>query len=405
MNFSINPARRISDPGAPELRLDVTIVVGVAWLIALVVATQVGGQWGELAVLGAWMVVGELLAVQLMDGTSFSLATGLLLPLIVVTGPLGVAATAGAAAALAAPARRPRSIRVVGTNIATRVTSGLVACGAYRVVMRSTGGTGSAAMLGALVAAAGALFIVELGFRYADQREPLEKDGGYAAALAVGASGLLTAVGLRGIDGVGAMGLWAVPVFAVPALSARWAFGRLHAIRRTYDQTVDVLSAVPEMGGRVRPGHSKRVASLSLDIARLVELPRAAMVDLERAALLHALGSVTLDDEEGEAPATPAQIATATYEVLQDETPLSGPASLVAGIAGRPLVDGDQLAGEILRAATAYEALAGGDPTRWRAAVGVVTSGRECRDRRVLAALARVVSRRALAGKGAGVHS
>ncbi|HLF99850.1 MAG TPA: hypothetical protein VI916_05225 [Acidimicrobiia bacterium] len=408
MNLSVSPPRRVSDPGAPELRLDVAIVVAAAWLLAVAVAVRVGGGWGETAVIGAWMLVGELLTVQLDEGDAIPLSHGLMLPLAVVTGAAGVVLVVGSIVLLAAAVQTPRSLRRAATGVVMRVVSALAAWGAYRGVVGVTGVHRPATALAALVAAGAALLVVEVIIRRLHDESSFGRAGGYTAVLAIGASGILMALGLHGVDGRGAMGLWAIPVFAVPALSARWAFGRLHAIRRTYDQTVQVLSVVPEMGGRVRPGHSRRVADLALDMADLLEVPRGGAVDLERAALLHALGSVTLDDGQVQVMPTPEEVATATFGVLRDETRMSGPAGLVAGMAGEPVAADDQLAADILRVAAAYETFAGGDPARARSAFGALAgspatsargrsaSGRG--DHRVLAALARVVARRSAVG-------
>lgn len=407
MNLSVAPPRRLSDPGAPELRLDVAILVAAAWVLAVMVALRVGGAWGETAIIGAWMLVGELLTVQLDEGDAIPLSHGLMLPLAVVTDAAGVALVVGSIVLIAATVQTPRSVSRAATSVVTRVISALAAWGAYRSVVGVTGTHRPATVLAALVAAGAVLLVVEVAVRRLHDESSFGRAGGYTAVLAIGASGLLMALGLHGVDGRGAMGLWAIPVFAVPALSARWAFGRLHAIRRTYDQTVQVLSVVPEMGGRVRPGHSRRVADLALEMAALLEVPRRDAVDLERAALLHALGSVTLDDAQVRVMPTPEEVATATFGVLRDETRMSGPAGLVAGMAGEPVAADDQLAADILRLAAAYEALAGGDPSRARPAFSALAasapdprgrhgSGRG--DHRVLAALARVVAHRSTVG-------
>lgn len=403
MNISIAPPRRVGDPGAPRLRADVLGALSVAWGAAIATAVLSHGRWADLAVLGATLVGAELLEMQLTDGTSLPLSPALLLPVAVAGDPGPIALTVAFAAVLVTPTRRPVSFAAVAGTVAARLAAALAAWASYRAVTALAPADRPASVLGSLVVAATAVLIVELGVRRVRREESFAAAGGYSAFFAVAASGLLTAVGYAGVDGRGAMGLWSVPMFAVPALSARWAFGRLHAIRRTYDQTIHVLSAVPEMGGRVRPGHSRRVADLSLDVGRMLGLPRRALADLERAALLHALGSVTFDEADlAPVPPPPRELAGATVGVLGDEEHLSRPAGLVAKMAGEPvdLHEEDALAAEVLKMAAAYETVAGGDPSRARMAfeVASVPGGG---DRRVVLALARVVTHRTLTGRRA----
>ncbi|MBI2169951.1 MAG: hypothetical protein HYU28_10725 [Actinobacteria bacterium] len=411
-HISVSPARRVSDPGAPRLRADVSLVLALAALVAVTVALTTTGDWGRVAALGAALVVGELLVVELMDETTLPLSLMVLVPLVAEAGLaptlLATAGATGAAAILARHASLRSWASTVGARTTTAAAAWAVFWGADRLLR---GGGGLAASALPATAAAASLLALVLAERRLRRAGSFHGARGHGAFFAVAASGVLTAIGSAGVDGRGGMGLWALVVFAVPALSARWAFGRLHAIRRTYDQTIDVLSVVPEMGGRARPGHSRRVAELCVDTGRMLGLSAPALEDLERAALLHALGSVTFDDHDP--PGTsrgPREVAGATVGVLADEERLSRPAGLVAGMAGEPvtLTDEELLAARVLRAAASFEEVAGGDPSRARLALATTIelggsarpsgrpSAQDGTDRRVVAALARVVTRRAL---------
>lgn len=392
MNVSIDAPRRVSDPGAPLPRPAVAIPVTLAWVTAVATAMFVGGGWGGVAVVGAALVVAELLTVELLDGTRLSLGDSVLLvALPVATGPEYALVVAGALL-LVLPARRdPRRAMTVTLRRA------VVASAAYGGW--SLAGLGAGGRLTALGGAALAVLGAHLLVRRLRNDGSFREAGGFAAWFAVSATGALMALAVEGTERTGGgMGSWGLIVFSVPVLATRWAFGRLRAIRSTYEQTIRMLSSIPEMGGRVRPGHAKRVAALATALGRELGLSRETVVDLERAALLHSLGHVTLDDPEvRDRPVRADEVARATADVLLQDTGLEQPAELVAAMArsGRPDPDPTSdgyLAAHVLRAAAAFEETAGGDPSRTRLAVASMASaGPDVHDTRVMEALDRVV--------------
>ena len=82
------------------------------------------------------------------------------------------------------------------------------------------------------------------------------------AWLAIASSGMLMAIGYRGVDGHGQVGIWGPLLFSTPLLAAWYAFERLDSATRAYRQTIEALAMAPEFGGIVPPGHSQRVAAL-----------------------------------------------------------------------------------------------------------------------------------------------
>lgn len=411
LHLSVAPPRRVSDPGAPRLRADVTAILLAAVGGAVATAWAAGDAWVEVAAIGAAIVVAELLAVRLADGTQLPLSYALAFPLSVVTAPAPAAATVCAATLLAAFAQRERPALDRARSVFERTLAAMSVVAVVQAVPGVLPMTDTGSRLVSLLAGALALLVVELGLRHARGDGSFRAARGHGALFAVAASGVLMGAGYLGSDTGPAMGAWGLGVFAVPALAARWAYGRLHAIGRTYDQTIRVLSVIPEMGGRVKPGHSERVRELCLEVGRIMGLSRLALDDLERAALLHALGHVTLDDSPptGGAPTVTREVAGATVGVLEDGITLARPAGIVARMADvsipvppgpeTSLADAEErLAAEVLKAVTAYEDLAGGDPTLARPALQYVASARGCvDDRRVVAALARAVTRQGLA--------
>jgi hypothetical protein len=155
-----------------------------------------------------------------------------------------------------------------------------------------------AAVLTALGAAAVAQLLADLALRSVLRLGRSLSARGRLAWLAVASSGMLMAIGYRGVDGKGDVGIWGPLLFATPLLAAWYAFERLDAATLAYRQTIESLAMAPEMGGLVPPGHAQRVAALAVAMGDQLGLTPDAVNDLEMAALLHHLGEVTLDDPE-----------------------------------------------------------------------------------------------------------
>jgi len=73
---------------------------------------------------------------------------------------------------------------------------------------------------------------------------------------------------------------------------------RLNQIQEdSFHALVSILSDAIESKLRYRRGHSKKVAEISVFIAREEKLPQEAVRDIEAAALLHEVGKLSLPDE------------------------------------------------------------------------------------------------------------
>jgi HD domain len=107
-------------------------------------------------------------------------------------------------------------------------------------------------------------------------------------ASAISATGVLIALAAP------KMGIWALPVFAVPLLLTQFSFRRYATIEATYQQTIQSLSKVTEVGGYTEKGHSTRVARLSVMVARELGLSERHLDDLRYAALMHDIGQLSL---------------------------------------------------------------------------------------------------------------
>jgi HD superfamily phosphodiesterase len=90
------------------------------------------------------------------------------------------------------------------------------------------------------------------------------------------------------------MGWWAVPLAGLPYLFSYVSLHRLQGTRRTYDQTIRALGAIPEASGQVVSGHSARTAELAVSAGAEIGLSASELGRLEYAALLHDIGRIAL---------------------------------------------------------------------------------------------------------------
>lgn len=93
-----------------------------------------------------------------------------------------------------------------------------------------------------------------------------------------------------------AIGWWAVGVAALPYLFTDGAFRRLHAAKKTYAQMMRALAQIPEVGGHTQIGHAHRTAALAAEVAIEMGLGPGETETVELAALMHAIGRVTLNE-------------------------------------------------------------------------------------------------------------
>jgi hypothetical protein len=182
---------------------------------------------------------------------------------------------------------------------------------------------------------------------------------------AIGATGVLIALAAA------VMGYWALPLFALPLLVAQFSFRRYASIRATYDQTIQALSRVTEVGGYTETGHSQRVAQLSVAIGREMGLSEDAVKDLKYAALMHDIGQLSLTDPISGGATTliarddQRRIAAYGAEVIR-QSGMDRVAHIVEQQSepfrrpGQPFDANIPVASRIIRVANAYDDFAGG---------------------------------------------
>lgn len=91
------------------------------------------------------------------------------------------------------------------------------------------------------------------------------------------------------VAGLEGLALVIPPIVATQIAILRWS-----TVRATRLDAVRSLSRIPELGGYVEPGHSRRVGDLAVDIARELGMPEAARRRLQIAAIMHDVGQISL---------------------------------------------------------------------------------------------------------------
>jgi hypothetical protein len=371
-----------------------TLVV-VAGLIAAAFArgTDATGTTSALVFLTTCLVLGMLLVFRLENGTTLPLSFAVL-PVIASSFSASryAAAVAGAELIFLVLRLSDQSIRTSLQLMVERVAVAAATIAVYGALRSVTDSRETVpAVLLCLGVAAAAQIPTDLGARWVLRLRPSFTGRTRLAWLAIASSGVLMAIGYRGVDGAGEFGIWAPLLFSTPLLAAWYAFERLDSATRAYHQTIESLAMAPEFGGIVPPGHSKRVAALSVAMATDLGVSVSDTRDLEMAALLHHLGQVTMDEPEDPAhPIPAAEVAAVTGAMLREIKPLAAAGDLVAGEASAPR---RRVAVQILRVASDYDDLTtcdGGDSDvaieTLRSAPGYVY------DAKVLSSLERVVA-------------
>lgn len=360
------------------------------------------GRTGSLVLLGAGVVLGEILVMRLEDGSGVPLSYAVMLVLgasFPAASVIAVVVPAECVAFFVAGVQRSRRRRLV--VVVFRVLAAAAALGAYQGVRTAVGGKETlVVLLVALAAASAALLILHEVSRYASTLSTSFDSRGRTAWLAITSSGMLMAIGYRGVDGGTSVGIWGPLLFSIPLLAAWYAFDRLDSASRTHRQTIEALALAPELGGLVRAGHATRVAATALAIGRELGLSAEDLEHLDTASLLHHLGEVILDDPSHVgAPNSPGHVAAVTAGMLREIPRLAPAGDIVAGEplahhrAGSEGLPAYHLPSQVLKVASAFDDLTAGDEARRAHAVEALYSGPGyVYDTRVLDALERVLA-------------
>lgn len=165
------------------------------------------------------------------------------------------------------------------------------------------------------------------------------------------------------------LGSLSLVIFLVPLLLLQPAVERQRRIGLAQRQTVVALARLTEEAGLTAPGHSARVAALSVPLARDVGVHETDLADVEAAALLHDVGQVGLTRPiPGGATVEVSgrdqrMIAGTGAAILARTADLARLAAIVADVGvphHRAVERGDvSLAARVVRVASAYDDLTG----------------------------------------------
>lgn len=322
------------------------------WGGAAVLAQSLGGGPGRLEtfVLVAALTVGELLVLPLARGPALSVGRALIVPLAAsLTGSPFLAVVAGAELA-ALVARPPADAATAGGLLVQRLAAAVSGWLAYHAVSALPPAQGWTAPLACAAAVVAMLAVDEVGSGRRDRFRGWSADR-LQAYVVVLTTGSLMALAYGRPDGGRSLGLTGLVLLALPLLIACHSFTRLDQMRHISRQTFEALSTVTELGGWAPAGHAAATAAAALSLGRQANLPPGELVAVERAALLHGLGRVCLDDVDGRPPTFTA-VTEAGARMLRRDPDLERVAELVASF-GRsaPRPEAPHSAEEVLLAA------------------------------------------------------
>jgi hypothetical protein len=119
-------------------------------------------------------------------------------------------------------------------------------------------------------------------------------------------------------------------VAAVPLLVTKYSFGRFTDIRRTYAQTTQALSLLPEVAGLTPLGHGERTAVYAAALAAELGFDDATIDHIATAARLHHLGHISLHEpEERTGPVDADELRRVSGDLLRETGFLHDLATLV----------------------------------------------------------------------------
>ena len=130
------------------------------------------------------------------------------------------------------------------------------------------------------------------------------------------------------------VGLWAVVLFMVPLLLARFSFSKYTETRQLFFGSVSALSQAIDAKDGFTRGHADRVSRIAGAIAREMGLAEKEVELIELAGLLHDIGKIGVEDR---ILMKPARLDEAETELMRRH-PIYGASILKPAEALRPLV-------------------------------------------------------------------
>ena len=229
-------------------RVSFVVTAGlVAGIVAHFVAPD--GAASALCFLATGLVLGELLVLRLEDGSALPLSYAVLIVLASsFTFPEYAYAVLGAELISMVLRIPDQSSGWRLTTFVERIAVAAATFGAYSAATNLVDHREKVApVLLSLAAAALAQVLVDVTLRKVFHLGTSFSPRGRLAWLAIASSGMLMAIGYRGVGGQGRVGIWGPLLFSTPLLAAWYAFERLDSATRSYRQTIEALAMAPEL--------------------------------------------------------------------------------------------------------------------------------------------------------------
>jgi putative nucleotidyltransferase with HDIG domain len=168
---------------------------------------------------------------------------------------------------------------------------------------------------------------------------------------------------------------WLSAIAFCPLLITRFSFERYAQASRTYRQSSQALSIVPEVAGMSRPGHGERTAAYAASLADELGVLGDDREQVITAARLHRIGYIGLDGEEEEAPDSvdPRRVARVGAEMLRQTGFLRRVADIVEEVELHS-ADGGTLGAAIVRIASRFDDQVVEEPARMTGALEIISA-------------------------------
>lgn len=285
-----------SNPRKLESRVPL-VLVHAADLVSLVLVlaslpSVLQANLGYVVLLSLLMVIAEAFLIRLPQGDEYGLNLFVVVAgLVVNSGPNVLAAVLVAGLIRLATATLTSRHAVIVQSQVWRLMIRRAALVAVAIPfcewLRSSG---AAALLLALavggVLAAGEVLILALDFQSRSGSAGLA----YRPVLSVYA--VHVALGAVFADLFSTFGWWGIAAGLLMAIVLQSGLTLLLAITRAYDETILALSRAIDLGVGLNPGESEKVANLAVGIGKRLGLDSRTLEALNRAALLHSIGSL-----------------------------------------------------------------------------------------------------------------
>lgn len=279
-------------------------------------------DWETLVFWSSLAVVTESLSIVLPSGVGISVNLAISLASITVGGPLTAAVVSGLGFAISiVKEKNNKYSHIFNTpfyRTAFNSAQGIIATGVAGIAYMLTGGkTDKFYLLQTLIILPVYMILnsviiaklMSLISSYSFLSVWVNNMRGFIPSmLAVGSVGIIIAMAYKSYGPI------AVMLFFGPLLFARFSFKMYIDLRNTYIETIQALNRFMEAKDAYTSGHAMRVKEYAVMLATAAELPEGKVRNIEKAAILHDIGKIGIDDNILKKP---FKLTKVEYEEIQ----------------------------------------------------------------------------------------